>query len=54
LVIIGSALLIRDWWCVDHVFRNILHFSGKYLLPIIFIALGLYVIVKGDRNRAAK
>jgi len=54
LVIIGSALLIRDWWCVDHVFRNILHFSGKYLLPIIFIALGLYVIVKGDRNRSEK
>jgi len=52
LVIIGSALLIRDWWYVDHVFRNVLHFSGKYLLPIVFIALGLYVIVKGDRKKS--
>lgn len=48
LVIIGSALLVRDWWYMEHMFRNILHFSGKYLVPAILIGLGIWVIIKGE------
>jgi phage shock protein C len=54
LVIVGSALLVRDWWYVDHIFRNFVLIGGKYLLPIVFIALGLYVIVRSDRKRSEK
>ena len=49
LVFIGAVLLIRDWWYLDQIFRDIFRFSWKYLLPVLLISLGIYVIVKKDK-----
>ena len=51
LVFIGAVLLIRDWWYLDQIFRDIFRFSWKYLLPLLLIGFGIYVIVKGDKVR---
>jgi len=50
LVFIGAVLLIRDWWYLDQIFRDIFRFSWKYLLPALLIGLGIYVIVKNDKS----
>jgi len=51
LVFIGAILLIRDWWYLDQIFRDIFRFSWKYLFPGLLIGLGIYVIAKGDKVR---
>jgi len=50
LVFIGAVLLIRDWWYLDQIFRNIFRFSWKYLFPGLLIGFGIYVIAKGNRS----
>lgn len=49
LVFIGAGLLIRDWWYLDQIFRDIFRFSWRYLFPALLIGLGIYIIVKRDR-----
>ena len=51
LVFIGAILLFRDWWYLDMIFRDVFRFSWKYLLPVLLIGFGIYVIVKGDRSK---
>jgi len=50
LVFIGAVLLIRDWWYLDQIYRDIFRFSWKYLFPGLLIGLGIYVIAKGNRS----
>lgn len=50
LVFIGAALLIRDWWYLDQIFRDIFRFSIRYLIPILFIGLGIRILVIGQRK----
>ncbi len=51
LVLIGLVLLVRDWWYLDHFLRTVLRISWKYLIPISLVSIGIYIIVKGDKNR---
>jgi len=41
----------RDWWYLDQIFRDVFRFSWKYLLPVLLIGFGIYVIAKGDKVR---
>jgi len=50
LIIVGAALLFREWWYLDQIFRNIFRFSIRYLIPILFIGLGIRVMVVGNRD----
>ncbi|HDP68903.1 MAG TPA: PspC domain-containing protein [Candidatus Marinimicrobia bacterium] len=51
LVILGAILLLRDWWYLDQIFREIVRFSWRYLLPLVLIGFGIFILAKRGQSR---
>jgi phage shock protein C len=51
LIMIGAVLLVREWWYFDHLLHNVLRISWKYLVPLLLMGIGIYIIIRGDRDR---
>lgn len=51
LVVLGAILLLRDWFYLDHLFRNVVRFSWQYLLPLVLIGFGIYILANRARSR---
>lgn len=51
LVILGAILLLRDWWYLDQIFRDIVRFSWRYLLPLVLIGFGIFILAKREHSR---
>lgn len=50
LILLGIFFGMKQFWCFDHIFYQIAHYLWKYFIPAILIAIGIFIIIQGDKK----
>ncbi len=51
LILLGIFFFMKEFWYLSDVIENIVRFTWRYLIPVLLISIGIYVIVQGDKKR---
>ena len=50
LILLGVFFFMKEFWYLSEVFEDVIRFTWRYLIPVLLISIGVYVIVQGDRQ----
>jgi len=50
LILLGVFFFMKEFWYLSEIFEDVLRFTWRYLIPVLLISIGVYIIVQGDRQ----